>query len=116
MRRADDSLFLWQDRYTVYQYDCGTGRYQGAFSQREHERDFPAGEPPAQRRPVSEFPDGALFYDSLTVYRKTAEGNIPLVSRSGWVRLFYFKNIWLLGILSVIGQSLFGGISLKRSK
>lgn len=112
----DGSLFLWQDRYMVYQYDLETGAYQDAFPQVEHEVEFPAEKPPANQAPATEIPEGSLCYDALTVYRQTAEGLIPLVSRSGWVRLLFFGTIWLIGFSSMLIQILWSLLSEPRRK
>ncbi len=112
----DGSLFLWQDRYMVYQYDLKTGAYQNAFPQAEHEAEFPAQKPPAERISESEFTEGALCYNALTVYRQTAEGLVPVVPRGGWVRLLFFGNIWLIGFSSLLIQVFWGMLSEPRRK
>lgn len=105
MRGEDGSLFVWQNRYTVYQYDLKTGAYQGSFPQPEHQEEFPASLPPAERPPESEIPEGTITYDALTVYRQLQGERVPVVARSGWVRLLFFPYIWALGFFSFLVQA-----------
>lgn len=109
-------LFLWQDRYMVYQYDLETGAYQDAFPQVGHEAEFPAEKPPANQVLAAEIPEGLLCYDALTVYRQTAEGLAPVVSRSRWVRLLFFGTIWLIGSSSMLIQVLWSMLTAPRRK
>lgn len=112
----DGSLFLWQDRYMIYQYDLETGEYQGSFRQIEHEAEFPARTPPSEQMPAAGLPEGRLCCSALTVYRKTAEGLVPVVARGGWVRLLFFGNIWLIGFSSLLIQVLWGMLDEPRRK
>lgn len=116
MTGRDGSLFLWQNRYDVYQYDLETGAYQNSFPQAGHEAEFPMGLPPAERHPQAELPEGTVSYDALTVYRQTAAGSVPVVARSGWVRLLFFVNIWALGFFSILLQILLEGLTGPRRK
>lgn len=112
----DGSLFLWQERYMVYQYDLETGVYQDAFLQVEHETEFPARKPPVNQEPAPEILEESLCYDALTVYRQTAEGLVPVIPRSGWVRLLFLGNIWLIGFSSMLIQVFWGMLSEPRRK
>lgn len=112
----DGSLFLWQDRYTVYQYDLETGAYQDSFPQTKHEAEFPAQKPPENQAATSDISEGTLCYDALTVYRRTVEGFAPVVSRGWWVRLLFFGNIWLIGFSSMLIQVLWSMLTAPRRK
>ena len=100
MTGRDSSLLLWQDRYTVYQYDLETGAYQGSFPAAGHADAL--CQPPAERLPTEQFPEGTIVYDALTVYRQTAGGALPVVARSGWVRLLFPVYSWMLGFFSLL--------------
>lgn len=112
----DGSLFLWQDRYTVYQYDLETGVYQDSFPQAEHEAEFPARKPPENQAATSDISEGTLCYDALTVYRQTAERLVPVIPRSWWVRLLFFGNIWLIGFSLMLIQVLWSLLTAPRRK
>lgn len=116
MRGEHGSLYLWQDNYTVYQYDLETGAYQDSFPQPEHQEEFPASLPPAERLPKSEIPEGAVTYDALTVYRQIQGEHVPVVARSGWVRLLFFPYIWALGFFSMLAQAVWDMLTAPKRR
>lgn len=116
MTGRDGALFLWQNRYDVYQYDLETGAYQGSFPQAGREEAFPMVWPRAERLPEAALPEGTVSYDALTVYRQTAAGRVPVVARGGWVRLLFFVNIWALGFFSLLLQILLEGLTGTRRR
>ena len=107
LRVSGDSLFLYQRRYDVYQFDRETGELRACFPWEGREEDFPDEQASAEKRERSEWEPGSGCYDDLTVYRAEESGElIPLIPRSGWVRLLYFASAWAMGFFGMVGMIL----------
>lgn len=102
--RVGESLFLYQRRYDVYQFDRETGELLSSFSWEGNEERFPDERAPREEREASEREPGSGVYNDLSVYRVGEDGEFyPLIRRSGWVRLLYFGTAWILAFFGMLG-------------
>lgn len=106
LRVDGESLILYQRRFNVYQFDGETGKQKAVFPWEGNEERFPDVQAPKENG-GSEREPGSGCYDDLTVYRVGECGElIPLIRRSGWVRLLYFISAWAMGFFGIAGMIL----------
>ena len=104
LRVGESSLYLYQRRYDVYQFDRETGELKNSFPWEGREEDFPDERAPGETKEAWAWTPGEGCYDDLTVYRAREDGQLqPLIHRGGWVLLFYFTTAWALGFFGMIG-------------
>lgn len=104
IRVKEDSLFLYQEDYDVYQFDRETGALLTSFPREGREEEFPDEPSSGEVRKKTEWEPGKRIYDDLSVYRVEEDGRLtPLVYRSGGLRILYFGSAWLIAFSGMIG-------------
>lgn len=103
IRVNEDSLFLYQRDYDVYQFDPETGALLASFPLKGREEEFP-DECAPREEDGSEWEPGDGVYNGLSAYRIGEDGKpYPLIRRSPWIQLLYFEAAWLISVTGMVG-------------
>lgn len=114
--RVGESLFLYQRRYDVYEFDRETGELLSSFSWEGNEERFPDERAPREEKGESGWEPGSAICNDLSVYRVGEDGKFdPLIRRSGWVRLLYFGTAWIIMFFGMAGVGAAGFVHPKKS-
>lgn len=102
IRVDEDSLFLYQRDYDVYQFDRETGELRASFVLKGREEEFPDKRAPREEG-GSEWKPGDGVFNGLSAYRIGEDGTpYPLVRRSVWIQLLYFEAAWIISFSGMV--------------